>query len=112
MAGKEKEKIMSGLGVRYKCYKCQTKFYDLAAPQPICPACGENQNNDQSRKIPPKQKKKVSLFVTKDIVIPQEHDGAEEMMDANDEKAYTQAVDDMENLTNEHDDEGEMPKKE
>ncbi|HQG32440.1 MAG TPA: FYDLN acid domain-containing protein [Deltaproteobacteria bacterium] len=32
-------------GTRYKCYKCETGFYDLCRPQPICPSCGEDQNN-------------------------------------------------------------------
>jgi hypothetical protein len=32
-------------GTRYKCYKCETGFYDLNRPQPICPSCGEDQNN-------------------------------------------------------------------
>lgn len=32
-------------GTRYKCYKCETGFYDLGRPQPICPSCGEDQNN-------------------------------------------------------------------
>lgn len=32
-------------GTRYKCYKCETGFYDLGRPQPICPSCGEDQKN-------------------------------------------------------------------
>jgi len=94
---------MSGLGARYKCFKCQTKFYDLAAPQPICPACGENQNNDQSRKTSPKQKKKIYRPVPKeDIVIPAESEGLPEMGEGADEQAFDQAVENMEELTDEH----------
>jgi len=94
---------MSELGVRYKCFKCQTKFYDLTAPQPICPACGENQNNDLSRKPSPKQKKKVYRLVSKEnMVIPHESESMEEIGAGEDEKAYDQAVGDMEDLTNEH----------
>ncbi len=97
---------MSELGVRYKCFKCQTKFYDLTAPQPICPACGENQNNDQSRMPSPKQKKKIYRLVSKEaMVIPPESESIEELgaADADNEKAYNQAVGDMEELSNEND---------
>lgn len=38
---------MAELGVRYKCYKCDVKFYDLNKPRPICPACGEDQGNKE-----------------------------------------------------------------
>ncbi len=30
-------------GKRYRCYKCETRFYDLKKPEPICPQCGANQ---------------------------------------------------------------------
>jgi hypothetical protein len=32
------------LGVKYTCFKCSCKFYDLNRPQPICPKCGADQN--------------------------------------------------------------------
>lgn len=34
-------------GTRYKCYKCETSFYDLQRPRPVCPSCGEDQNNKE-----------------------------------------------------------------
>jgi uncharacterized protein (TIGR02300 family) len=40
---------VSALGTRYKCYKCNTKFYDLNKIQPLCPSCGEDQNNNKSK---------------------------------------------------------------
>ena len=33
------------LGVKYTCYKCSTRFYDMKKPQPECPKCGTNQRN-------------------------------------------------------------------
>lgn len=35
----------SRLGTRYTCYKCETKFYDLNRPAPICPECGADQSD-------------------------------------------------------------------
>ena len=31
------------LGNKFTCFKCQTKFYDLKKPAPICPKCGADQ---------------------------------------------------------------------
>ena len=31
------------LGGRHECYACQTKFYDLNKPEPVCPKCQANQ---------------------------------------------------------------------
>ncbi|MGD0209626.1 MAG: FYDLN acid domain-containing protein [Desulfomonilia bacterium] len=55
---------MAELGTRYKCYKCGTKFYDLAKPQPICPSCGEDQNNEETKRML-KRKRKRSLAKVK-----------------------------------------------
>ncbi len=33
----------SPLGVKYTCFKCNAKFYDLNRPEPICPKCGADQ---------------------------------------------------------------------
>jgi len=46
---KDKEPTTVVLGSRYKCYKCNVKFYDLGRPLPLCPLCGANQNDDESR---------------------------------------------------------------
>ena len=34
---------MANLGRKYTCYSCQTKFYDLGKPLPVCPKCGADQ---------------------------------------------------------------------
>ncbi|TVQ90555.1 MAG: TIGR02300 family protein [Deltaproteobacteria bacterium] len=33
----------SKLGIRYTCFKCGIKFYDLNRPEPLCPECGADQ---------------------------------------------------------------------
>jgi uncharacterized protein (TIGR02300 family) len=42
---------MKDLGNKFTCYKCQTKFYDMKKPAPICPKCGADQ-----RDTPPQTK--------------------------------------------------------
>ena len=56
-----------GLGKRYRCYKCGSKFYDLGRPRPQCPSCSENQNDDPAKK-PNKQRRRLrqSSFTRKD----------------------------------------------
>lgn len=31
------------LGQKFTCFECECKFYDLGAPEPICPRCGADQ---------------------------------------------------------------------
>ena len=31
------------LGVKYECFDCGAKFYDLNRPEPLCPKCGADQ---------------------------------------------------------------------
>ena len=33
------------LGTKHTCFKCQTKFYDMKKPAPICPKCGADQRD-------------------------------------------------------------------
>ena len=40
------------LGVRYACFSCGTKFYDLHRPTPTCPKCGADQREDPALKAP------------------------------------------------------------
>jgi hypothetical protein len=101
---------MSELGMRFKCYKCRTKFYDLSASQPICPICQENQNNDPNRLIPPKQKKKIYRLVSKDIdSISHEDEDMDTIEKVRDEDAYNHATDDIEDITKVNEDDLEFP---
>lgn len=31
------------LGVKYVCFSCSSRFYDLNKPEPLCPKCGKDQ---------------------------------------------------------------------
>jgi hypothetical protein len=65
------------LGKRYKCYKCGTKFFDLGRPQPLCPLCGEDQNNEETKRMLKRKKKRRSAYVGKtdhNISVPEERD--------------------------------------
>jgi uncharacterized protein (TIGR02300 family) len=71
----KKEIPVAELGTRYKCYKCGTKFYDLGKPQPICPSCGEDQNNEETKRLL-KRKRKRSLAKVKSELrtVPEENE--------------------------------------
>ncbi len=45
------------LGVRYECFECGTKFYDLHRPVPTCPKCGADQREDPALGGPSKAKR-------------------------------------------------------
>lgn len=54
------------LGTKYTCFKCECKFYDLGAPEPICPRCGADQReNPLSDAAAPAPKAKRSRKSTK-----------------------------------------------
>ncbi|MEE8507522.1 MAG: FYDLN acid domain-containing protein [Myxococcota bacterium] len=33
------------MGLKYACFECGAKFYDLNRPEPLCPKCGVDQRN-------------------------------------------------------------------
>ncbi len=64
---------MAELGTRYKCYKCGTKFYDLGRPQPLCPSCGEDQNNEETKRLLKRKRKRAMAKVKADVrAVPDE----------------------------------------
>jgi hypothetical protein len=32
-------------GLKFECFQCQAKFYDLNKPDPLCPKCGADQRD-------------------------------------------------------------------
>ncbi|HNU83366.1 MAG: TIGR02300 family protein [Acidobacteria bacterium] len=40
---------MPDLGTKWKCFECETKFYDFGRPEPICPKCGADQRQARSQ---------------------------------------------------------------
>jgi len=41
------------LGNKFVCFKCQTKFYDMKKPDPLCPKCGADQRESPALKPAP-----------------------------------------------------------
>ena len=50
------------LGERYKCFECGFKFYDLGRPEPICPSCGVNQNDNKEAKEIHKRNRRSAIM--------------------------------------------------
>lgn len=101
---REKKLAADELGTRYKCYKCGTKFYDLGRPQPLCPSCGEDQNNDESKGTHKRKRKRRSYPMVKadpTIIAPEEGDDLTEVVHEGDAE-YALDVDDM--VLEEHED--------
>ncbi len=70
---------MADLGKRYKCYKCGTKFYDLNKPAPVCPSCGEDQNNEETKRLLKRKKRRALTTVKSDIrTVPEDMEGTAE----------------------------------
>ncbi|HEV2856284.1 MAG TPA: FYDLN acid domain-containing protein [Thermoanaerobaculia bacterium] len=40
------------LGIKYECYNCGTKFYDLGKSDPVCPKCGADQRDSTQSDSP------------------------------------------------------------
>ncbi len=73
---------MGELGTRYKCFKCESKFYDLKRPDPICPSCGENQNNKETKQLFKQKRKRWPSKVETDMhVLPEDSDALSESVD-------------------------------
>jgi predicted nucleic acid-binding Zn-ribbon protein len=45
------------LGVKYTCFKCGTRFYDLKKLDPLCPKCGADQREITAQKAPSAEKR-------------------------------------------------------
>ncbi len=85
---------MADLGKRYKCYKCGTKFYDLSKPQPLCPTCGEDQNNEETKKML-KRKRRRALSKVKSDIRPLPEEDALDMEADDDVEEYVLDMEDI-----------------
>jgi uncharacterized protein (TIGR02300 family) len=93
----KRELAAADLGTRYKCYKCGTKFYDLGRPQPLCPSCGEDHNNDEAKGMHKRKKKRRPFTMIKanpTITAPEERDDVIEVVNEVDAE-YVLDVDDI-----------------
>ncbi len=43
---------MTKFGKKFTCWKCSTRFYDLNKPNPKCPKCGADPEDDPNKGVP------------------------------------------------------------
>jgi uncharacterized protein (TIGR02300 family) len=65
------------LGTKHVCFKCNTKFYDLKKPDPICPKCGADQREATAKP----EGRRSRLSATPKIIEPVEPSEKEESED-------------------------------
>jgi hypothetical protein len=98
-----------GLGLKWGCFSCGAKFYDLNKPEPICPKCGTDQRQRPKELAaePPVQPVKraamapMTRFLDEEEpaaeFTEEEEDTASELdLDTLDNGAYLEAVEDEE----------------
>lgn len=71
------------LGNKFICFKCNTKFYDMKKPDPICPKCSSDQRDNPANKPPGEGKRSRLAAVPKVIepIVPEEPAAAVEEED-------------------------------
>ncbi len=78
------------LGNKHTCFKCQTKFYDLRKPVPLCPKCGADPRESPAVKAPASEKRVRATprkpepeieAVGEDEEVPLDEDGDEPVED-------------------------------
>jgi hypothetical protein len=59
-------------GIKYRCYQCGTKFYDLHRPEPLCPRCKANQKDAPPPAEPPRtpREARVAAEEVEDADVP------------------------------------------
>lgn len=51
---------MTNLGSKFECSECETKFYDLAQDQALCPQCGHEMTKEDPLKSKPSSRKRAA----------------------------------------------------
>ena len=90
------------LGNRFVCFKCETKFYDLKKPDPICPKCGADQRESPALK-PASESKRSRLSAAKAAAAPaprevepsEDEEDSESLEDSEDEEGVEEEEDDL-----------------
>jgi uncharacterized protein (TIGR02300 family) len=54
------------LGLKYTCFKCGSKFYDLRKPIPLCPKCGTDQRDTPPPAPPVVERKRARVKTQSD----------------------------------------------
>jgi hypothetical protein len=71
------------LGSKFVCFKCNTKFYDMKKPDPVCPKCGADQRDSPANR--PVEKKSRLSAVPKTVVPVEPDEAAAPAADADEE---------------------------
>jgi uncharacterized protein (TIGR02300 family) len=56
------------LGNKFVCFKCNSKFYDLKKPDPVCPKCGADQRDSPANR--PTEGRRGRLAAVPKIIEP------------------------------------------
>ena len=56
------------LGNKFICFKCNSKFYDLKKPDPVCPKCGTDQRESPANR--PAEGRRGRLAAVPKIIDP------------------------------------------
>ena len=85
---------MKDLGTKYICFKCQTRFYDMKKPAPICPKCGADQRempppskSERKKAPPPPPPTRLEAVGEPDEELPEDEETDEEEDEEDDEDA-------------------------
>jgi uncharacterized protein (TIGR02300 family) len=76
------------LGTKHVCYKCQTKFYDMKKPDPLCPKCGADQRESPALKPQP-EGRRGRLAAAPKVIEPIEPEEPAAAADEEDEELET-----------------------
>ncbi|HLT28554.1 MAG TPA: FYDLN acid domain-containing protein [Myxococcaceae bacterium] len=90
------------LGNKFVCFKCETKFYDLKKPDPICPKCGADQRESPALR-PGAESKRSRAAAVKAVPAPV-LDRDEEETEEDDDDLLDDASDDEEEELGDDDD--------
>ncbi len=101
--------VASRLGMKYTCFECGAKFYDLNRPEPLCPKCGVDQRTrptvaTKSKGAPKKRRRKRDRAMAPLL----DDDGESMLVERTPEPAglgITVVVDSPEDLSDEEEDE-------
>lgn len=98
-----------GLGLKWACFRCGAKFYDLNKPEPLCPKCGADQRERpkemRSDATPPPAKRAPMAPMTRFLdeeeppaeFVEEDDDAAAELdLDGLDDGAYLEVVEEEE----------------
>lgn len=60
------------MGIKYTCFRCGAKFYDLKRPEPLCPKCGADQREAVVLRAQEKSERKRSRAAVEEPAVDEE----------------------------------------